>query len=90
MNYDEMFDSVETTQTNRSGLFDQLESSEQDDVKAFLAWLPLKRNTVNSYKTYICKAMLKFSGKLPGDLTSDEKSAVKKFRTWHEMYRAED
>jgi hypothetical protein len=83
MNYDEMFDSVETTQTNRSGLFDQLESSEQDDV-------PLKRNTVNSYKTYICKAMLKFSGKLPGDLTSDEKSAVKKFRTWHEMYRAED
>jgi hypothetical protein len=84
-----MFDSVKSSKANKSGLFDRLSTDEQADVQAFLEWLPLKRNTVNSYKTYICKALLKFSGKLDGDLTSDEKSAVKKFKVWFEAYGPE-
>jgi hypothetical protein len=88
-----MFSSVKSSKTNKSELYAQLESDEQTDVTDFLNWLPsqgLKPNTINSYKTYICKSMLKFSGKLEGDLTSDEKSAVKKFTVWHGLHRAED
>jgi hypothetical protein len=87
-----MFSSVESSKTNKSELFERLELDEQTDVNEFLTWLvgKLKTNTINSYKTYICKSLLKFSGKLEGELTSDEKSAVKKFKVWHSIYRVED
>jgi hypothetical protein len=83
--YESMFKSVEGQTANRSELFDKLEAQEQQDVTEYLAWLPsqgLKQNTINSYKTYICKAMLKARGAVEGDPTSDEKSAVKKFKVW--------
>ena len=80
-----MFDAVKGESKNKSELFARLSAESQADVAGFLAWLPsqgLKRNTINSYKTYICKAILKFAGELEGELTSDERSAVKKFKLY--------
>jgi hypothetical protein len=89
--YENMFKEVEGQTANRSELFERLEAQEQQDVTEYLAWLPsqgLKQNTINSYKTYICKAILKSRGDVEGDPTSDEKSAVKKFKVWHSVARA--
>ncbi len=86
--YTEMFESVKGASTgNRSKLYEQLTTQQQAHVTAFIEYLrdgtSFSQNSVNSYKTYICQAMLKFDGKLePRDLTNDQKSCVKKFRSW--------
>ncbi len=86
--YEDMFATATQGQAgNKSKLYEQLTAEQQVHVTEFIQYLrdetSFSQNSVNSYKTYICQAMLKADGKLlPADLSSDQKSCVKKFRSW--------
>lgn len=81
--YESMFKQAESSAQNKSKLFEQLNDQEKRDVTGFLGWLEdhtsFSQNSRNSYKTYICQAMLIDRGVLPGPLVSDQKSGVRKF-----------
>jgi hypothetical protein len=83
MSYEDLFESVEiTSNVSRSSNFDKLSIEQQHDVTDFVSYLKnhtsFTQNSVNSYKSNITKALLKFEDNI--ELTNDEKSAVRKFK----------
>jgi hypothetical protein len=77
--------SVKTTAGNTGKYFEMLTVDEKSNVTAFISWLKtttMSAASVNSYKSYVTKALLKSTGRLDGDLTNDEKSGVRKFLGW--------
>lgn len=78
MSYDIMFESVKST-SSRSKNFEQLDAQQKQDVLDFVEYLKsnsdFSTNSINSYKSYITKAMLDSK-----NLTNDQKSAVRKFQ----------
>ena len=71
---------------SRSKLFDQLLADEKKDLLEFVEWLgttSMTQNSVNSYKSYVIKMMLKARGVLTEAPTNDEKSGGRKFEAWH-------
>ena len=71
--------------SERSELFTQLTPLQQKQVTGFLAWFrtqPVEKSSVSSYKSYVCKGILKNDGVLTEDLTKSEKSGMKKFLFW--------
>ena len=85
--YEDLFKSVESSSASKtSPNFDRLTADEKRDVIEFIEWLSttsMTKNSVNSYKSNITKALLKFRGVVDGELSNDEKSAVRKFKAWY-------
>jgi hypothetical protein len=92
--YEDLFESVEITSTSKtSPNFDRLTADEKKDVIEFIEWLStttMTKNSVNSYKSNMTKALLKHRGVIAGELTNDEKSAVRKFKAWHSTIVVDD
>jgi peptidoglycan hydrolase-like protein with peptidoglycan-binding domain len=82
--YEEMFESAKSGSGSRSENFNLLSADQKTDVLGFVEWLKgqFTQNSVNSYKSHITRAMLKTAGVIDGDLTNDEKSAVRKFQEY--------
>src|SRR5262249_45730620 len=86
--YENLFKKAEKSGSEKSEYFKKLEPAQQEHVSGFLTWLVdvvgFEKSSRSSYKNYICKAILKDAGKLTGDLTNDELSAVRKFAEYLE------
>lgn len=85
MSYENLFEAAKTSAGSTSKYFEMLTADQKRDVLEFIEWLKttdMSVNSVNSYKSYIVKSMLKADGKLEGKLTNDEKSGVRKFNAW--------
>lgn len=83
--YEELVEAAKTSSQGGSKNFDLLDPEAKADVIAFVEFLEtttMSKNTVNSYKSYVTKAILKSNGTIEGELTNDEKSATRKFIAW--------
>jgi hypothetical protein len=76
--YEDLFKSASTS-SSRSKNFELLDAEQKQDVTEFVAWLEsntsFSKNSINSYKSYITKAIVD-----PTNLTNDQKSAIRKFQ----------
>lgn len=80
--YEELQAAVKSAAGGGSKNFDRLSPEQKADVLEFVEWLPstgMTNNTVNSYKSYVTKALLKMDGVIEEPLTNDEKSGARKF-----------
>jgi hypothetical protein len=75
--FEDLFASAETSA--RGAFWSKLDQETQDLITEFLAQAKLSDKSKASYKSYLAKAIVE-----PHKLSNDQKSAIRKFKTWFE------